>query len=273
MKLYLIIVMVAMSSNAFAKTKETPSEHDCNEKWYELSAKYADGTGAGYNELLKQWSGLNGVCSGDVVFPTRLATIHYFAGDVKSAKIVLANVTNEHSQYYYLSEILNLLIMVKSNEWADSYEVYSRTVLANAKKIAGKYPKEYEVMAVTGGLMVNFRDYSAAKPVLESALSLNTGHNQMSGLYRNTAVMYANLNQFDGALSFANKAYEEDQSVTADFEFMLAMSRANAGVGQFKEAQNTLRVLSAKYPEAMQDEDFKAAVNFVFAEIKKSEKK
>ena len=270
-KLIVLLFLIFTSGQCLAASNNESIGTECNEVWYRLSAELADGTSLGYENLKDKWEGLGKPCVGTGLYKIRMGTILFFQRDMSGAKDILATTSNQPTNYRYLGDILDHMISFNTDDWWASENEFRDVMLRKAKSLIENYPSNYEVHVYAGEMIVTLESYEDGISVLEEAVKLWPQDADIIGVYRNLAVAYSKLDRYQTSYNYGNKAYKLDQAISDDYYFMLAMSRASAGIGDFSTAQNALRIISAKYPEAIDDQDFKGEVDFIFEKMNGTE--
>lgn len=93
-----------------------------------------------------------------------------------------------------------------------------------------------------------------------------------AGIYRNLTISYATVGKYDDALKAADSASEMNKESSSDPDFMYAVVKTDAALGDFVAAQTALKVLAANVPEVRNTPEFADAANFLINEADKKVK-
>ncbi|MBI2381361.1 MAG: hypothetical protein HYV16_11470 [Gammaproteobacteria bacterium] len=243
----------------------------CERQWLTESANFVDRDAPDYMGLLESWKKYREKCQGTVAYEARMALIYYFLDKPTRARDVLRSVENVGSEYDYLRDILAILTEYKEYMLAQKIdESLLRAFKKRFSNYVGKYPESMEGYAQLGAVQMSLGEHESAIISFAAAIEKAPETADLAGLLRNLTVSYSEIGHYQDAYDVAGAAINRRKSVTEDAEFMLALAKAEAGLGMFKEAETTLRVIVTKHPSLREEPDFQATVNFVL-EKRKSE--
>ncbi|MDP3858175.1 MAG: hypothetical protein Q8Q73_10505 [Stagnimonas sp.] len=192
-----------------------------------------------------------------------MAMIYFFLNDPGKARQILSQTKASSPKYEYLIELAQLLIESKEMAVAQQTDDASMNGL-EAKYVAfvTKYPEVMEGRALLGGLQTTMGNHGDA--IRNLALATRADIPTLrAGIFRNLTISLAKLDRFPEAYQAANKTFSLHKSVMSDPWFMLAVARAQAGLGDIADAETTLGVILSKRPEIERDPDYLTTVHFV----------
>ncbi len=272
MKRFIYSGLILVMSGACVTTEAAEDTASwCEREWLTQSAMFADKDQPDYSGLLERWEGYGGKCQGTVTYEARLAFVYYLLDQPEKARVALQPVEHKKSQYDFLVEIAKVLIetteLTRSNS-ADT--AHLERIEKNLQRLMKQHPDHVEVYGLLGGIETLLAHHEQAIEILESALKLGKSFNSKAGIYRNLTISYAEVDRYQDAYDAAENAMGLRRSVTDDQYFMYAVAKANAGLGNFADAQMDLKLVAAKKPELKSTTDFKSAVDFVSKKMEKS---
>ena len=240
----------------------------CEVQWRAESSSL-DIDSAQSSNIVERWEMHRKNCESTTVFESRLAMAYALSGQFEKARKVVQSIDAHQTKYQYLAAFSGVVV-----DYLSTYSqktIHEADVLKIKEKLlayVSKYPDFPDAQGLLGGIQSFLGDHKAAIGSLERAKNTTM---DASGVYRNLAISYAEVGRYQEAIGAADTAYGMKKTLTSDQYFMYALAKANAGEGDFKAAENALRVIAAKKPEVRRDPNFKEAVDFVIAKSNASQ--
>lgn len=125
-------------------------------------------------------------------------------------------------------------------------------------KLIEVHPDYLPFYMFLGNLRMRLTDYSRAIEPLEKMSQFQDG--KRWEVYRHLTVAHGNEGNHKKALSFGDKAYEMNKTVTSDEEFMYALALSYAATGNIDAAKDTLSLILNKKPSLSSDRRFQNTV-------------
>lgn len=249
-----------------------PQAEWCEQQWEIVSGDSAQGLQPPYKDILARWQAYRSKCEGTVVYEARLALLYAQMNEPGRARQILGALRGKNSDYDYLVEIASLQ--------ADASEILADTgsdkrarmkaLEAKYEAFVNKYPDFVPGYSMLGGIETTLDEHQQAIRTLIAGLNRTDKDKRRSpnlwGMYRNLTISYAETGNYRTALGAADVAFELKKGITADPYFVLAVAKANAGMGDFKAAHDALNVIGAKVPTVKSDPKFQETVRFVAAQ-------
>lgn len=260
----LVTLLVTLNLSMTAHGKNVAAER-CEQQWRLESAKATEQVPPDYLGLLQRWQKDEKQCAGTIAYEARLALAYVFVKQPDKAREVLKPLIKVRSDYSYLVDFSQLQIDYFTEL------LYGVSTMENVRKLEGeslafvkKYPDFPDGYGILGGLQTLLGKHSEAIKSLEVGL-----HSTMdvSGVYRNLTISYTEVGRYEEAIRASGKAVELNKGLTSDQYFAYALAKADAAVGNLREAEIVLRVIATKKPEARRDPEFKKAVDFVTSKM------
>lgn len=260
----LLIALLSITVRANSQSAEL-----CEKKWQLESSDTSNNGLPNYENLLEKWKSYHEVCNGTVTYEARLALIYVSLNKVSKARDILNSANSESSpKYGYLLDLTSL--------HADAVELDMQGQLLDTENLSKlekkhldftkKYPKASEGFALLGNTQSLLGKHNEAIKSLE--ISLNQLANKW-GIHRNLAISYTAVSKYKKAFQSANLAYELNKHLLSDPDFVFALVKTNAALGDYKSAQSGLKVIAARRPEVKNSAEFAEAANFLINEIDK----
>lgn len=258
----MFLILVSVSTMKSYATNISPAE--CAERWAEDSATIMSADNRSYEAMLASWQQREATCAGSVVYEARLAMLYSLLNQPEKSRDILKPYLKTTSRYAYLVDLALLQ--------ADEAEVKRRAItekdmqsLENKYSLfVKKHPEALEGYAFLGGIKSALAKHEEAIPLLERALPYTLN---LSSVYRSLTISYMFSGRYKDAIAAADNASKYDKSLFSDQYFMYSVARSNAALGDFRSAENALKLLVMKKPEVRQDDDFKDTVSFIKAKM------
>ena len=238
----------------------------CEAIWDHL---YTDSIAGGRTQdnaaLLKSWQDHEPTCRGTGAYEFRLAVIQMALGNLKTALELLNRASGWPPQYAKFTALLKLQVQLRvfgaqTPLPIDKVRALKPQFLAAAANVSDAPTAGQQV----ANYLVLIGDYAEAIPYAERSLKL---YDQQWEPNRSLAIAYSHTGNFSGAAFAGRRAQELRNSLIKDPEFMYAVTRGYAGVGNIKVAEMTLAILNQEVPSEHGSKDWSEAIAFIRAQI------
>jgi tetratricopeptide (TPR) repeat protein len=239
---------------------------NCEAVWKQL---FADSVAGGRTQdnlaLFTSWKGHEATCKGTGVYEFRLAAIQVALGDSKAAQELMRGASAWPSPYAQNASLLGLRLQLTE---------YGKQEPPPMDKIRELKPRYLAAVAALGdspaateqvaNYLVIISDYLGAIKYAEQSLKLQSDQWDPN---RSLAIAYSHTGNYAGAVFAGRRAQELRNSLIKDPEFMYAVTRGYAGVGNIKVAEMTLALLNQQVPSERGSRDWNGEIAFIRAQI------
>ncbi|MDF2446009.1 MAG: Tetratricopeptide repeat [Moraxellaceae bacterium] len=236
----------------------------CEEQWRAQAPDYLQRND--FNGLLARWQQLAPECRGTVAWESRLALVHSSLGDFAKARATLEGIDGLNSEYAWLAELMYLLNDSREHVATGRFDTdYAARLAGSWEEYIKAHPGRPEGYRELGSLHMLQGRYAEAVANLEKATAADS---QVWLVFRDLTIGYTELGRYQEALLAAAEATAKRSDLTQDAEFILALGRANAGLGRFELAYKALELIAKLRPEVKGDPQYAATEQFIRAQEK-----
>ncbi len=238
----------------------------CEENWKQAYAASATTGGAhDYVALLNSWKALEGQCKGSGVYEFRLATLYIANNQPKLALELLNSAQAWPLPYARLAPLVRLKtqMAVYVAEKPVSIEKI-RSMKPQYMAIAAQEPDSPAVNEQVANFLLIVGDDREAIAYAEKSLKLQNDQWEPN---RTLTIADYHIGEYAFAVMAGRRAQELRNSLVKDPEFMYAVAKSYAGVGNITVAKMTLAILNEQVPAEHGGPDWQDAVSFIRAQI------
>jgi tetratricopeptide (TPR) repeat protein len=236
----------------------------CEKQWSAQAPDYLQRND--FDGLLARWQQLAPECRGTVAWESRLALVHSSLGDFGAARATLEGIDGLDSEYAWLAELMFLLNDSREHVATGRFDAdYAARLADSWAEYIKAHPGRPEGYRELGNLYMLQGRYAEAVANLEKATAADS---QVWLVFRDLTIGYTELGRYQEALLAAAEATAKRPHLTQDAEFILALGRANAGLGRFELAYKALELIATQKPEVKDDPQYAATERFIRAQEK-----
>jgi tetratricopeptide (TPR) repeat protein len=238
----------------------------CEATWEQIFADSVAGGRAQDNvALLKSWQSHEATCKGTGVYEYRLALLQSALGNSKAAIELLDRAGAWPPVYAKLAPLMKLQMQLREYGAEtplpmNKIRALKPQFLAAAANISDSPSANQQV----ANYLVLIGDYAEAIKYAEQSLKLQADQWEPN---RSLTIAYSHTGNYAGAVFAGRRAQSLRNSLIKDSEFMYAVSRGYAGVGNIKVAEQTLAILNQEVPSEHGSRDWRDAIAFIRAQI------
>jgi tetratricopeptide (TPR) repeat protein len=239
----------------------------CEESWNQAYAAFQQQQDGDAKFLLQKWLGLESQCRGTGIYEFRLATLYLRVDQPQRALDVLNGAKSYPPPYAAIVPMAKVRaqIAVLADEtpipW-DKVRALKPQVLAALQTAPNDYVGNEEV----ANYMAMIGDADSAITYGEKAAALREDQWET---HRTLTMAYFQKGDYVKSLVNARRAQELRHALIDDPPFMYVVAKAYAGVGNMAAVKSTMGLLLNEKPGERGTPEYREAVNFIAAEIKK----
>lgn len=261
------LTVLAMMSACNMSSAQSAAPEWCESQWQAISAETYQQEVPDYLKLLENWQKIGAKCSGTGIYEARLAAVYSILNQIEKARETLQPFQGKVFKYSNLIDFVSLHI--DEAQLSSAGHIDTENVSDLEQKyltFVKKYPDFSEGYASLGTWQTYLGKYNDAISSLEKSLATTMF---AGGIYRNLTISYAAVGRYDDALKAADKAYELNKKSSSDPDFMFALVKTDAALGDFVASQTALKLIAARVPEIKNTPEFADAANFLINEADK----
>ena len=252
-----LLVMYFSPSLLLASSDDTQqnSGSACEDKWNSL---FSGSSRRGVSELIKIWLNEKNLCLNSGFYEFKLGWLYIYSEEYTKALNTFKRGIEKNKGYV---KDLKLGIADVSFNRASRAGQKSEYAIAESlyREMIQEYPTwhaPYEQMAALKLLQDEFES------------SVEYGENSVriqptAYAYRNLAISYQNIGQYEKCIEAMNDGYELDKTLFEDKNLMLSTSVSYTKLKKFELARNTLAVLMQNREGIENDPDFNMVLNYL----------
>jgi tetratricopeptide (TPR) repeat protein len=239
----------------------------CEESWNQTSAAFQQQQEGYAKALLEKWLALESQCRGTGVYEFRLAALYLKVDQPQLALDVLNRAKSFPPPYAALVPMakvraqIAVLVDTTPIPW-DKVRALKPKVLAAVQTA----PDDYVGYEEVANYMAMIDDAESAINYGEKAVALREDQWET---HRTLTMAYFKKGDYHKSLINAGRAQQLRNSLIDDPPFMYVVAKAYAGIGNMTAAKNVMGLLLNEKPSERGTPEYRDAVNFIAAEIKK----
>lgn len=238
----------------------------CEGNWTQAYAASAtSGGGHDYVALLNSWKALEGQCKGSGVYEFRLSML-YIANNQPNLALELLNSAQAWPpNYARLAPLIRLKTQMAIYVAEKPVPLEKiRSMKPQYMEMAAREPDSAAVNEQVSNYLLIVGDNREAIAYAGKSLKLQ---NEQWEPNRTLAIANYRIGEYAFAVMAGRRAQELRNSLVKDPEFMYAVAKSYAGVGNIKVAEMTLAILNDQVPAQHGSADWQDAILFIRAQI------
>lgn len=236
---------------------------ECLEIWNNINF---DSKNIAPEQKLNIWKKNKVRCSEEGLYEYGVARFLAQFNRYDEAKVVIKNLLVTKSkfekEYQLLSADIDFNIAASSE---NTSQTKWQQVKDNYVNLKSNYPEWYGGYAGLGNLEMGLGNYQQAKDILIKANKLQ----QSAVAYRALTIIENKNQDYTSAINNADIAYQLDNSLLMDKDFVLAMSNAYMHLGKNKVGLNLLEMLIRKNEKAKNDPEVLSLGKYLYLKVNK----
>ena len=259
---FLPLVLLPLAAAAAAEDRLSVCEGNWTQAY---AASAATGGAHDYVALLKSWQALESQCKGSGVYEFRLAMLYVANNQPKLALELLNSAQGWPPNYARLAPLIRLKtqLAVYAAEKPVSLEKI-RSMKPQYMAIVAQEPNSAAVNEQVANYLLIVGDDREAIAYAGKSLKLQ---NEQWEPNRTLTIANYRIGEYAFAVMAGRRAQELRNSLVKDPEFMYAVAKSFAGVGNITVAKKTLAILNDQVPAEHGSPDWQDAISFIRAQI------
>jgi tetratricopeptide (TPR) repeat protein len=264
----MVLAIMSFSSGQAAGTKVAV----CEERWQRIYTM--NDSGGGNHDvaaLLKDWLAMEPLCKGSGIYEFRLATLYLALEQPQAALRTIEKFPALPEQYAKSVPFMRLRVQLTLLK--DQRPIPRDKILALKPEYVAALEKDQDSPTAyeeASNYMLMIGDDRSAVSYAERSLQLDANQWDPN---RTLAIAFMHLGEYAKSVFAGRRAQEIRNVLIADPEFMYAVAKSYAGVGNITVAEKTLQILVNAKPDEHNTEAWRETINFLAEQVRAGNRK